>query len=58
MRVFDWEVDNLEEFMSLIEGFFLVEGTKDNIIWAPLSSGRFFLQIFQKINLNRRSGLG
>lgn len=35
--------------MRTIEGFFfLVEGTKDKIIWAPVSSGRFSCRSFRK----------
>lgn len=45
--VFDGEVDIWEEFLRTIEGVVLVKGSKDKVIQAPSSSGRYSCKFFR-----------
>lgn len=47
-RVFDWEVGLWEDFRGVIIRIALVEGTRDRVVWTPLSSGRFTCSSFRK----------
>lgn len=42
-------MDVWDDFMSNLEGVFPVEGTRDRVIWAPSSSGRFSCRSFRRL---------
>lgn len=46
--VFDWKVSIWENFNNVTEGIFLVEGTKDWVVWAPFCAGKFICKSFMR----------
>lgn len=48
-RVFDWEVSIWDKFLRNIDGVLLAEGTKDRVIWALASSGKFSCMSFKRM---------
>lgn len=49
-RVFDCDVDNWKEFRNRLEWVTLVEGARDQVVWASSSSKRFMCRSFMRGN--------